>query len=66
MFTTSMFIIIIIITCVSRVTEEAGLTEQSITISGVGLAVESHGEEGRSAGFFFNAWEWFRPDGKNR
>lgn len=29
----------------------AELAEQRIIISGVGLAVESHGEEGRSAAF---------------
>ncbi len=30
--------------------ELVGLAEQRIIVSGVGLAVESHGEEGRSAG----------------
>lgn len=33
--------------------ELAGLAEQRIIISGVGLVVESHGEEGKSAGSFY-------------
>lgn len=31
----------------------AGLAEQCIIVSGVGLAAESHGEKGRSAAFIY-------------
>lgn len=42
--------------------KHAALAEQRIIIPGVGLAVGSHGEEGRAALFFLFFNEWGRQE----